>query len=363
MMPAQNRTAALADCHNLSAILRDLAAYLSESELLSAFESRCGALLRVAGVALQVCDGDTAAANEEPLLELTLKFNNQSRRLLLQPTLPGLSEPARRALLDAITVCLGDFYARTLAEATAPEASASIMPPRPTPTSLTATPASPSVAIPDDLVSAFAHKMRNNLSAMMTAAGQLSDSGLIDANPDTTMLLGVVESAAEAQRRLIDRFVMLSRPVVVRLARFEVTPLLRTVMQRYAAVNGNELVLNGLEREVVIETDRALYQVILSEMIDNGLEASLRHAIVLNAVVRDQYLELTFRNDCAPLPAHVVDNMLKPFFTTKTGHAGLGLPIALHYARLLGGTLRHRCGREDAEFTIALPLSNEELIR
>lgn len=359
MMSAQNRTATHVDCHDLSAILRDLAAYLSESELLSAFESRCGALLRVAGVALQVCDGEAAAADEKPLLDLTLKFNNQTRHLLLQPTLPGLSDQGRNALLDAITVSLGDFYARILAEATTPDPPASA----PTPTTASTIPPAPTVAIPDDLVSAFAHKMRNNLSAMMTAAGQLGDTGLIDTNPDTTMLIGVVESAAEAQRRLIDRFVMLSRPVVVRLMRFEVTPLLRAVMQRYAAVNGNHLELNGLEREVVIETDRALYQVILSEMIDNGLEASLRHAIVLDAVVRDQHFELTFRNDCAPLPPYVVDNMLKPFFTTKTGHAGLGLPIALHYARLLGGTLRHRCGREDAEFTIAVPLSNEELIR
>ncbi len=359
MMSAQNRTATLADCHDLSAILKDLAAYLSESELLSAFESRCGALLRVAGVALQDCDGEAAAADEKPLLDLTLKFNNQSRHLRLQPTLPGLSEPARQALLDAITVGLGDFYARILAEVTTPGPPAS----PPTPTAVAATPAPPSVSIPDDLVSAFAHKMRNNLSAMMTAAGQLGDNGLIDTNPDTAMLIGVVESAAEAQRRLIDRFVMLSRPVVVRLTRFEVTPLLRAVMQRYAAVNGNQIEVNGLEHEVVIETDRALYQVILSEMIDNGFEASLRHAIVLNAAVRDQFFELTFRNDCAPMPAHVVDNMLKPFFTTKTGHAGLGLPIALHYARLLGGTLRHRCGREDAEFTIALPLSNEDLNR
>ncbi len=354
MMSAEERVVA-SDSQRLewSELIGGLAGHLSESELAKAIDQRCGALLRVAGIELQTLAADSERGDAGSLLDVNYESRGHECRLLLTPTLGELSTTAREAILDSIHVTLSDLLnsldSRRQAEAVAATSdSGNTVRAALTPTS-----------VPDDLLAAFVHKLRNNLGASVTAASQLTEMLADKAGADAAMLLGIVESATEAQRRLIDRFVLLSRPLVVRLARVEVTPILRSILQRYAAINGNQIEIEGLEREVSIETDRTLYAFILNELVENGLEASARHRLVIKVANRDHYFEMSFRNDCGDLPTYVSDSMFKPFFTTKTSRAGLGLSIAQHYARLLGGTIRHRCMRGEAEFTIAIPLGNE----
>ncbi len=354
MLSAEERIVA-SDSQRLdwSELISGLARHLSESELATAIDHRCGALLRVAGIELQTPATDSEQADASSLLDVHFESRGQERRLVLTPTLGELSTTAREAILDTVHVTLSDLLASLnnrfqaeAAEATSDSGSAVRAALAPT-------------SVPDDLLSAFVHKLRNNLGATVTAASQLNEMLADKAGADAAMLLGIIESATEAQRRLIDRFVLLSRPLVVRLARVEVAPILRSILQRYAAINGNQIEIEGLEREVAIETDRTLYAFILNELVENGLEASARHRLVIHVANRDHYFEMSFRNDCGDLPTYVSDSMFKPFFTTKTSRAGLGLSIAQHYARLLGGTIRHRCVHGEAEFTIAIPLGNE----
>ncbi len=332
-----------------SELLNGLARHLSESELAAAIDQRCGALLRVAGIVWKIIASDSERNEPDVLLDVNFVSSGQERRLTLTPTLGDFSPAAREMILDTLHVTLSDLL-KALAASTQPGSSGEV--------GKTATALTPA-AIPDDLLAAFVHKMRNNLGAAVTAASQLTEILADTAGADATMLVGIVESAAEAQRRLIDRFVLLTRPLVVRLARVEVAPILRSILQRHATINGNQIDINGLEREVTIETDRTLYSFILNELVENGLEASAQHQLTISVANRDHYFEMSFKNDCPDLPNYVAESMFKPFFTTKTSRAGLGLAIAQHYARLLGGTIRQRCSRGEAEFTIAIPLGNE----
>ncbi len=332
---------------SLPGILKALAKTSNQDQLLDIIDARCGALLRVAGVETNFIDGD-AKLGDSPLLQVDLELPGRRQRLVLNCSYQSLSVPAQDALRQTLCVTLGDYLARS-AEARSPKESARAL------TNTAATEPGQAAVVADDLQSAFAHKLRNNLSASMTAINQLREILMPHLDADTSMLMGVLESATEGQRRLIDRFMLLVKPQIVRLARFELGPLLRSLIHRYTTGGNVQVRLEGLEREALVETDRQLYAVVLAELIENAVEASVRKEISVSVTPRESRIEIAIRNDAAPLPAAVSENFFKPFFTTKPGRAGMGLALVRHYTRLLGGAVRHNCEFGAIEFTVALP--------
>ncbi|MDX9745405.1 MAG: PAS domain-containing sensor histidine kinase [Syntrophales bacterium] len=107
-------------------------------------------------------------------------------------------------------------------------------------------------------------------------------------------------------------------------------------------------------RGIMIETDlttqddmaladsRALQQVMLnlfSNAADAFLESEVRAQVVIGLYKRGKTLELTVRDNGVGMSQYQLDNLFKPFFTSKPHGTGLGLVIVKKLMMQIGGNI------------------------
>jgi PAS domain S-box-containing protein len=105
----------------------------------------------------------------------------------------------------------------------------------------------------------------------------------------------------------------------------------------------------GPEVEVVRADPQALHQVLLN-LVANASEAIARREaprIDLEARRIGSRIRLTVRDNGPGIPPERLPDLFKPFYTTRPGGTGLGLPISRRLALLMNGVLElesSRCG-------------------
>jgi signal transduction histidine kinase len=92
---------------------------------------------------------------------------------------------------------------------------------------------------------------------------------------------------------------------------------------------------------------------VLDEIGRNAADASAS-TISIDSVIVNGHVILTVENDGEPIPAEDKQHVFDPWYTTKPGHAGLGLFLARHRVEEAGGTVR-LTSVEKRRFELALP--------
>jgi len=73
------------------------------------------------------------------------------------------------------------------------------------------------------------------------------------------------------------------------------------------------------------------------------------------------WIEVSFRDSGEGISPENLGSLFIPFFTTKGGGSGLGLPISQRIAENHGGTIRvHSNPGKGSTFTLAIPLNTGE---
>ncbi len=101
----------------------------------------------------------------------------------------------------------------------------------------------------------------------------------------------------------------------------------------------------------------------LMELLCNAVEANRRSPVFIGASIDSERLLLTITDEGSGIPGSDQEKSFLPFFTTKSRHIGIGLPIAERYVSGLRGSIELKCGKNGsgtkAEISVPMGVIND----
>jgi len=203
------------------------------------------------------------------------------------------------------------------------------------------------------LVRVLGHEINNSLGPISSIAETLRTA---IANPhaelegDLARGLEVIERRAAALARFMQSYAQLVRLPPPRIARVDVA----SWVQRTADLETRAKVAVEPGPELAVAGDADQLDQLLINLVKNAVEAGTGVHIGWRAGAGNAVVTVV---DDGPGVADTA-NLFVPFFTTKPGGSGIGLPLARQIAESHRGSLalRNRSGTHGAEAVITLPL-------
>jgi two-component system, NtrC family, nitrogen regulation sensor histidine kinase NtrY len=210
------------------------------------------------------------------------------------------------------------------------------------------------------LIRVLGHELNNSLAPIKSMAGTLT--GLLGREPlaedwreDALAGLQVIGDRAEALNRFMLGYTALARLPPPRRRAVALAPLLR----RVAALEVRVPLRLGELPELSFEADPDQLEQALINLLKNAAEAALQTggAVELRASAGAEALCIEVLDEGPGLAN--TDNLFVPFFTTKPGGTGIGLPLARQIVEGHGGRLElaNRSDRMGCRAQILLPAS------
>jgi signal transduction histidine kinase len=218
-------------------------------------------------------------------------------------------------------------------------------------------------ALVEALAAGIAHEVRNPLNALQINLGILEHE-ISDILPDREHhvfeVLGKIAGELRSLDDFVSEFLRFARPPRPNLQPIAVRPLLADL----AGFIGPECARKGVslslavagEPETVAADAFQLKHAVLN-LVLNALQATPEGGAIVIAVGRGgSGIEIAVRDTGEGMPGDVLPRVFDPFFSTREGGTGLGLPIARRIVEAHGGTLAlaSRQG-EGTVATIVLP--------
>jgi signal transduction histidine kinase len=209
------------------------------------------------------------------------------------------------------------------------------------------------------LAAGVAHEIRNPLTAIKFRLYSLRKS-LPDGDNEDAL---VIASEISRLERIVKDFLQFARPsepelVAVPPQRIlqEVRDLLKPQLEKAAI----ELKLEPSETAWVSADTQQIKEVLIN-LIQNAADSiGRRGAITLRVRDDGDSAILEVADTGKGIPADVQDRLFDPFFSTKEGGTGLGLPIAARIVEKHGGELRYQTQlNRGTTFAIVLPHAHD----
>jgi C4-dicarboxylate-specific signal transduction histidine kinase len=193
----------------------------------------------------------------------------------------------------------------------------------------------------DEVASTMRHTALNDIAAMSALLYRLRrgiENSPLAENPEMLHVLHALETRiAGASGKLAVRFL----PPAGRSARAEITEAVRAVVAAMAPTATLEIPwAPSAGRWAAITSDEL--QVGLGCLLENAVESVAgagRGAVTVRASESTSVLTLEVVDDAEPIDAERADKLFDPFFTTRSGHPGLGLKVARAIAHRWEGEL------------------------
>lgn len=225
-------------------------------------------------------------------------------------------------------------------------------------------------------VAAVTHELRTPLTTFRMYAEMLAD-GMVTSPAQQQSYLETLRSEADRLAHLVENVLqyarlertgLATRRQVISLAAVVERSQSRLVARARQASMNLEVVLGESNAEILVETDPAAVDQILSNLVDNACkyasDAKDRRLHLTAERTSRSRVKLVVRDHGPGIHAAGQARLFEPF--SKSVHeaadtapgVGLGLALCLRLARQLGGDLSYRTATEGgAEFTLELPLA------
>jgi signal transduction histidine kinase len=191
------------------------------------------------------------------------------------------------------------------------------------------------------------HDLRNKLASVRNASFYLrrrveqQAAELVARDPRVTTFFELSTSELDAAETILgERLPKLPEIVTVPVE------LDRAVADAVAHVRAP---VTTIESGLIVRVDRAELAVAILCLVENAVDAGAQAIDVTAGSVGDRVM-IRVTDDGPALDAEVVRRAPEPYFTTRPGHLGLGLPIVKRIAARAHGELRF-----DGRFAIAVP--------
>src|SRR5215211_7465889 len=206
----------------------------------------------------------------------------------------------------------------------------------------TRTPNRERLKISQDVAAGIAHELRNPVFAIASAAQllryRITDDPLIEKN------IGRILREAERLNGLVTALLDYGRPAPVRLSVGDPDEVWTDVLatQRGALESRALLVQHTPARPRAscgIDADQLAQA--FAQALMNAIEAAPEGTdlAITSATNTDGSWQSRLHNDGAAVSTEALSHVFEPLFTTKAGHAGLGLAVAHRVVSEHGGTL------------------------
>lgn len=362
----------------LGELLGSLAGILTRDVFQVEINRRLGALLRVAGMKLQIVSHETEPAGSEYTkpyqVRLPVQFADGGDDLLLTFELTRLSGRSRQAVYDTAITVLTDYL--KIVSLSGPAALRRFRrngrattnqypsPESETPSMESARNASatPMVYTPPYNAARFAHRLRNLLMAIMSGSGQLASTDRSHFDSDDLLLIKTIEQASMLQEELIRRYLMTYDVLRLTLRPLDLGVALRSAVEWHDSKYSCQTEIASEEDRTEITSDPEILRQIIVEVLRNAHEVSGGEKVTLRWSVADRQALIMIKNRGHINDADFDSLFSQPFYTTKTGHAGLGLTIARRFVGHLGGMIKGLSLHGYTIVTICLPLTQNENI-
>ncbi len=210
-----------------------------------------------------------------------------------------------------------------------------------------------------ELTAGIVHELRNGLGTIVGYARLMEGEG---SSPRAQEAARGIRAECETLEVVIRRFMEFVKNEALHVAPLDLGRMLSRVVARELRNHTTRPRLSGLEDAGSLQGDEELLERAFENLVRNAAEAAGERGQVFVDVDReDEAVVVRVADDGPGMPKEQRDS-LRPFFTTKPGGLGLGLPIALKIVRLHGGdlVLATRSPR-GLEVRARLPLSGPRL--
>jgi signal transduction histidine kinase len=216
------------------------------------------------------------------------------------------------------------------------------------------------------MTAGLAHELRNPLGTIRASAELLTRRTASD--PTTSELAAYIASEVDRTNSLVSRFLDFARPLRLTPTEIDVNAVLDTAAAealRNPAFTGITLVKNYAPNLPLLNGDAELLRIAFLNLLLNAAQASAPGATVtLKTRPAPAGVDISVIDRGLGIPAAHLDSIFNPFFSTKAGGVGLGLPIVSKIIAEHGGQIQVQSDEgQGSVFRITLPLRPDPRIR
>ena len=208
------------------------------------------------------------------------------------------------------------------------------------------------------MAASIAHEVRN---PMTTIRGFLQMLGAKPYFLDYKDYFELMIEELDRANSIITEFLSLSRnkPIALRLQNLNnvVTKLLP--MLQADALRNEHTIIVELQEIPNIEIDEQEIRQVILNLVRNGLESMPAGGdMTIKVCLENDQVVMTFSDQGSGIPPEVLENIGKPFLTTKDNGTGLGLTVSYNIVHRHAGTVSVKTGTEGTTFYVKLPISH-----
>lgn len=216
----------------------------------------------------------------------------------------------------------------------------------------------------EQFIAVLGHDLRNPLASILSGARILGEE-LSD--PKLARIVRLMNESGQRMNRLIDDLMDLARGrlgggiAIERISGQRLEPTLAQVINeiRSGRPDIDVDIRFNLDQPVTVDHGR------IGQLFSNLLGNAVTHGdpsrpIVVEASIKDNYLELAVANAGPPIPEAAKQHLFQPFYRAQAGAdlqgLGLGLYIASQIAKAHRGRLDIKSDRDETRFTFRMPI-------
>jgi two-component system, sporulation sensor kinase A len=210
-----------------------------------------------------------------------------------------------------------------------------------------------------ELAATIVHEVRNPLTTIMMALNAFKKLELADRFQE---YLNLSLDEADRLERLLSQILLYSRPQTLDRCEIELNSFIAEtldILQTIPVAAGKHLNFSVNTTPINILADRDKLKQVLINLVTNACEAvSTGEAIAISLQnSEDRQTCISIHNGGTPIPADILPQLTKPFFTTKASGTGLGLAIVKRIVEAHDGELGIESGEGIGSIvTVQLPL-------
>ncbi|HLI22026.1 MAG TPA: ATP-binding protein, partial [Stellaceae bacterium] len=193
-----------------------------------------------------------------------------------------------------------------------------------------------------ELTATVAHEFRNPLSAISNTVYTLKEVAAAHGLALERLFARLDRNIMRCEHLIAD-LLDFTQPRQLRQQPTRLDPWVGDVLDKYGAPDGIEVVRRLAAPETLVALDRDRFQRVLSNMLDNAVEAIRSAACterrITVSTVAVPSVAIVIEDTGPGIDAETMTKIFEPLFSTKSFGTGLGLPAAKQIIEQHGGTV------------------------